>query len=136
MTYKTPLLNLATPAFLVILISFASMCSDKPEVSYSKYEDTTVSVYGPYRVLKLPITKGVKILNPIQLSQGPDGKLFAANQSGEVYTLRDSDEDGLEDEAALFCNVTEQGLRSPGGFAHRGDTIFIGTSEEIRRFTT
>jgi putative heme-binding domain-containing protein len=46
--------------------------------------------------------------------------------------LHDSDKDGLEDEAVLFCNVTEQGLRSPGGFAHRGDTVFIGTSEEIR----
>jgi putative heme-binding domain-containing protein len=133
MKYKTPLLPLAPP-ILVILIFLLSMCSEKPEVKYGNYEDTTVPVYGPYRVIKLPVTKGIKILNPIQLAQGPDGKLFAANQSGEVYTLQDSDEDGLEDEAVLFCNVTEQGLRSPGGFAHRNDTVFIGTSEEIRAY--
>jgi putative heme-binding domain-containing protein len=111
------------------------MCSEsreQAEVKYREYEDTTVSVYGPYRVIKLPITKGVNILNPIQLAQGPGGKLFAANQSGEVYILKDSDGDGLEDEAALYCNITTDSLRSPAGFAHKGDTVFIGTSQQIR----
>ena len=132
MTGKNLLRKAATASFFVMLSFVASMCANKPEISYGKYEDTSVAVYGPYRVLKLPITKGVKILNPIQLAKGPQGRLFAANQSGEVYTLRDSDNDGIEDEALLYCNVTEQGLRSPGGFAYRGDTVYIGTSEEIR----
>lgn len=96
--------------------------------------DTTVAVYGPYRLTKLPITKGVRILNPVQLALGPRGQLFAANKSGEVYRLRDSDGDGLEDEAVLYCNVTALGLQSPAGFAHKGDTVFIGTSQEIRAF--
>ena len=124
----------ATSAYLLTACLFFSMCSETTDVMSSKYEDTTLAVYGPYRVIKLPITKGVRILNPIQLVQGPGGKLFAANQSGEVYILRDSDGDGLEDEAALYCNVMEDSLRSPAGFAHRGDTVFIGTSQQIRAY--
>jgi putative heme-binding domain-containing protein len=96
--------------------------------------DAGAVVYGPYRVIKLPVTNGVNILNPIQLQLGPHGVLFAANQSGEVYTLVDSDNDGLEDQARLYCNVSDYGLRSPAGFAYRGDTIFIGTAQEIRAF--
>jgi glucose/arabinose dehydrogenase len=60
--------------------------------------------------------------------------MFAANQSGEVYVLRDTDGDGLEDEAALFCNVHHDGLNSPGGLAFRGDTVFVGTRQEIRMY--
>ena len=134
MTYKIPLSQPGTFVFLVIAIVSLSMCSEESEVSYTKYEDTTAAVYGPYRIIKLPVTRGVKILNPIQLAQGPDGNLFAANQSGEVYILKDSDGDGLEDEAALYCNVTDDSLRSPGGFAYRGDTVFIGTSQQIRAY--
>ncbi len=33
-------------------------------------KDTTSTVYGPYRIIKLPINKGVKILNPIQITMG------------------------------------------------------------------
>lgn len=76
-------------------------------------------VYGPYRVIKLPIENGVKVLNPIQVSLGPGGAIFAANQSGEIYTLQDSDGDGVEDEALLYFDLNELGLRSPSGFAHR-----------------
>ncbi len=103
-------------------------------VDYSDFIDTTVSVYGPYVALKLPITKGVKIANPIQLSCGPGGVMYAANQTGEVYSLHDTDEDGLEDMALLFCDVKDFGLRSPSGFTHRGDTIYIGTAQQIRAF--
>jgi len=116
------------------LILFSACSNAKTDVALGKYEDTTVAVYGPYRVIKLPVAKGVNILNPIQLAEGPDGKLFAANQSGEVYTLDDTDGDGIEDAALLYCNVATLNLRSPGGFAHKGDTVFIGTSEEIRAF--
>lgn len=115
----------------LIMISFFC-CSEKADKKEIQYVDSSVAVYGPYRVIRLPIKKGVKILNPIQLAQGPAGEIFAANQSGEVYRLIDSDGDEIEDEAVLFCNVSENGLRSPGGFTHRGDTIYIGTSQEIR----
>lgn len=121
-------------SILLLVISFFVSCAGEADLPYKKYVDTSVVVYGPYRVIKLPVTKGVRILNPIQLATGPQGKLFGANQSGEIYTLIDSDGDGLEDEAKLFCNVTTYGLRSPAGFAHKGDTIYIGTSQEIRAF--
>lgn len=109
-------------------------CSDKQAPSITLFEDTTVQVYGPYKAIKLPITKGVVMGNPIQISRGPGGLLYAANQTGEVYTLRDSDGDGFEDSTALYCNVTDYKLRSPVGFAHRGDTVYVGTAQEIRAF--
>lgn len=128
--------SLLFSCLLLILIFFFVGCSspkeDKPV--YQKYRDTTVSVYGPYMAVKLPISNGVKISNPIQLSLGPGGVLYAANQTGEIYTLQDTDHDGFEDMADLYCNVKDYGLRSPSGFAHRGDTIYIGTAQEIRAF--
>ena len=127
-TRFTQILSLA---FLTIILTFG--CASPP-ANYSEYEDTSATVYGPYRVIKLPIDKGVPIVNPIQISLGPNGVLFAANQSGEIYSLRDSDGDGLEDEASLFADLNEIGLHSPAGFTHKGDTIFIGTRSEIRAF--
>ena len=90
---------------LLIIISFFSACSNNGGDAVASDADTSVSVYGPYRVIKLPITQGVKILSPIQLAMGPGEKIFAANQGGEVYTLEDSDGDGLEDEAVLMMYI-------------------------------
>ena len=122
-------------AILVVLSSFFSSCAKKDSTpAYVNHIDTTVSVYGPYVAVKLPVTKGVKISNPIQLAQGPNGVLYASNQSGEIYSLRDTDGDGLEDMALLYCNVKDYGLRSPSGFTNRGDTIYVGTAQQIRAF--
>lgn len=125
----------------LVAIAFGSFilvaCKDlKPELqSYSQlYVDTTVTTYGPYIPIKLPIHKGVKISNPIQLSQGPGDLIFGANQTGEVYALIDSDGDGLQDSTALYCNVADFGLRSPSGIAFRGDTVYISTAQQIRAF--
>ena len=128
---KIPLLIL--PVVLACLIS--SGCRTEKETSTpQKYRDTTVNVYGPYIAVKLPINKGVKMGNPIQLALSPKGLLFATNQTGEVYTLQDSDGDGLEDNAALFCNVKDDGLRSPVGLAYRGDTVYVGTAQQVRAY--
>ena len=78
-----------------------------------KYLDRNVTVFGSYAVIKLPVTTGVRIWNPVQIVRGPDNLMYAANHTGEIYSLRDTDGDGLEDHAALFCDVKEQGLRSP-----------------------
>ena len=85
-------------------------------------------------MIKLPVTKGVKISNPIQLTSGPGDLLYATNQKGEVYTLRDTDNDGLEDTAELYCDVTDFGLRSPSSIAFCGDTVYVGTAQQIRIF--
>lgn len=101
---------------------------------YSEFIDDGVKVYGPYLAVKLPIVKGVKLGNPIQIALGPGRYVYAMNQTGEVYTLHDSDGDGLEDSTALYCDVSDFGLRSPVGFAHKVDTVFIGTSQQVRCF--
>lgn len=117
-----------------LLFTLQSCKTEKETSKYQEYRDTTLNVYGPYIALKLPISKGVKMGNPIQLSLGPGGFLFASNQTGEVYTLHDSDGDGIEDSTALFCNVKEHGLRSPAGLAFRADTVYVGTAQEIRAY--
>ncbi|WP_111671320.1 DUF7133 domain-containing protein [Algoriphagus litoralis] len=117
-----------------IILFLITGCSTPPSNPYEAYEDSTAVVYGPYRVIKLPIDKGVTVLNPVQVSLGPRGRIFAANQSGEIYTLHDSDGDGVEDEALLYADLKELSLQSPVGFTHKGDTVFIGTRSEIRAF--
>jgi hypothetical protein len=119
---------------LIVAVTFWKCKPDQETSAYQNYQDTTVKVYGPYVAVKLPISKGVKLGNPIQIALGPDELMYAMNQTGEVYTLHDSNGDGLEDSTALYCNVTELGLRSPAGFAYRGDTIYIGTAQQIRAF--
>ena len=130
-----PHLTTRNSPLVIVLITFLFGCTkQEPATGYKQYIDTTISVYGPYAAVRLPITKGVKIANPLQVGLGPEGRLYASNQTGEVYTLRDTDGDGIEDMALLFCNVKDFGLRSPAGFEHRGDTIFIGTAQQIRAF--
>jgi putative heme-binding domain-containing protein len=113
-------------------------CKDRrantPEAGSSAYLDTSVHVYGTYLVYKLPVTKGANILNPVQLALGTYGRIYASNQSGEVYTLEDTDGDGLEDSAALYVHLADFGLHSAASMAFRGDTIFIAAREEIRAF--
>lgn len=122
-------------SFLLPGILLTSFTDTKPLRSGTVGQmDTTVSVYGPYVAVKLPITKGVKIANPIQLKLGPGGLMYAANQTGEVYSLRDTDNDGLEDTAVLYCNIRDFGLRSPSGFTYHGDTVYVGTAQQIRAF--
>lgn len=120
--------------FLALLAIILTVGCSSPPAKYLEHEDTTAIAYGPYRVIKLPIEKGVKILNPIQLVLSPIGELYGSNQSGEIYRLIDSDGDGLEDEARLYANLSELGLRSPAGMAFRGDSLYVGTSSEIRIF--
>lgn len=118
----------------ILLLTSCKNESAPQAVYLARYIDTTISVYGQYKPLKLPISKGVAISNPIQLSLGPNDVLFASNQTGEVYTLHDSDDDGLEDSTAIYCDIRDYGLRSPAGFTNRGDTVYIGAAQQIRAF--
>lgn len=96
--------------------------------------DSSFSVYGPYRIIPLDMSKGVVVQNPIQIALGPNGKLFACNQAGAVYVLHDTNGDHLEDSAALFCDITTLGLKSPAGLTFRKDTVFIGATEGVYCF--
>jgi putative heme-binding domain-containing protein len=116
------------------LVLSATILLSQCSTEESSISEEGLLVYGPYRLEKLDIQNGVTVLNPVKISLGPQGKIFAANQSGEIYTLIDSDGDGMEDAAVLYANVSDFGLRSPTGFAHKGDTVYIGTTQEIRIF--
>ena len=94
--------------------------------------DTTVRVYGRYAAVKLPIKKGVKLWNPCAITTGPDGVMYAANYTGEIFSLQDTDGDGLEDSTKLFCNVTNDSLRYPTSIIFKGNKLYVGTTQEIR----
>ena len=127
---QRPVLHFALITISVILLVD---CKNKNDSLNIKAE-TKFAVYGSYTIYRLPIDKGVTILNPIFIKSGPGGRLYAGNQTGEIYSLFDSNGDGFEDEAQLYTNVADFGLKIPAGFAHKGDTVFIGTSQEIRAF--
>jgi putative heme-binding domain-containing protein len=93
--------------------------------------DRSVEIYGRYAPVRLPI-RGVPLWNPSAIRFSPRGELFAANYVGEVYRIVDTDSDGLEDQAVLFCNVSDAGLRYPTTLAFRSDEVLVGTSQEIR----
>lgn len=94
-----------------------------------------VTVYGSWAAVKLPIETGVTIWNPIQVVRGPEGLIYAANITGEIYSLLDRNGDGLEDHAKLFCDVTEDGLRTPAGMAFKDNDLYVGTAQEIRVYS-
>lgn len=94
--------------------------------------DTTVKVYGHYAAVKLPISSGVTLWNPTQVTIGPDDIMYAANYTGEIYSLHDTDGDGLEDHAKLYCDVKNDSLRYPTSMIFNGSKLFVGTTQEIR----
>lgn len=125
--------------FVVVLLMIS--CSNKPTKERSNNPsvetikrniDSTVSVYGRYAAVKLPIKSGVTLWNPTAVTIGPGGVMYAANYTGEIFSLHDTDGDGLEDHAKLFCNVTDDALRYPTSIIFKGNKLFVGTTQEIR----
>ncbi|HUQ68603.1 MAG TPA: hypothetical protein VM165_03710, partial [Planctomycetaceae bacterium] len=86
-----------------------------------------VQMFAPgFTVRALPI----ELTNINNVKYRPDGTLVALAYDGKIYHLRDSDGDGLEDEAQLFWD-NPSGLRStigmdltPPGY-ERGDGAFV-----------
>ena len=100
-----------------------------------KFRDRTIYLHGRFAAVKLPITNGVKVWNPAAIACSPEGVVFVANFTGEIYTLHDSDGDGLEDTATLYADVRKEGLRYPTSLAFRGRELFVATTQEIRVYT-
>lgn len=127
--------------FLLILIllyciSCQNLSNNQPaRERIEKYLDQNVRVFGSYAAVKLPIQTGVSIWNPVQITLGPDNKMYVANHTGEIYSLHDTDGDGLEDHAELFCNVAEDGLRAPASIVFKGQDLYVGTAQEVRIYT-
>ncbi len=109
--------------------------SNIPREVIEKFVDPNVSVFGSYAVVKLPVKSGVKVWNPVQVVRGPDDVIYAANHTGEIYSLTDTDGDKLEDHATLYCDVREQGLRSPASIAFNGRDLYVGTAQEVRIYS-
>lgn len=125
--------------FGFVLISFTS-CQKNTQATLDqntidKLIDKSIEVYGPYAIIKLPIMTGVKIHNPVKVILGPDKLIYVANNTGEIYTLHDTNQDGLEDHARLFCDVKEDGLRSPVSIIFKDQDLYVGTAEEIRIYS-
>ena len=97
-----------------------------------KHRDLSIQVFGSYAAVKLPITHGVTPWNPTAIGRAPDGTIFAANYTGELYRLVDTDGDGLEDTAQLYADVRQDGLRYPTSLAFRGREVFVGTAQQVR----
>jgi putative heme-binding domain-containing protein len=58
--------------------------------------------------------------------------MYVANNTGEIYALTDSDGDGLEDHARLFCDVRNDSLRAPASMVFKGKELYVGTAQEVR----
>lgn len=127
-----------SPLFCAIILFFVcNSCKDEKspvldQQIVSKYIDTTVQRLDHYAPIKLPIAETVTIWNPSSIALGPEQRIFVANLTGEVYSLIDSDNDGLEDQNHLFCNVTKDGYRSPTSIVFREWDLYIGLPSEIR----
>ncbi len=127
---------------LMLSILLIGACTDQAQdqastltaeaVLFDRFRDQSIDVYQPVTVLKLPLENGVVIRNPSVLERGPLGRIFAANVSGEIYSLVDSDGDGIEDTAEEFCNVSEDGFRTPTGLAFRDWDLYVGLPQQIR----
>ena len=122
------------------VLCFMACQKQVPEKNISKeviekHLDPNVTVYGSYAVVKLPVKTGVKVWNPVQIVRGPDDVIYAANHTGEIYSLLDTDGDQLEDHAILFCDVRDQGLRSPASMAFKGRDLYVGTAQEVRIYS-
>ncbi len=102
------------------------------EETIMKHIDSGVSVYGHYAAVKLPIVKGVTLWNPTEVALGPNGRIYAANYTGEIFSLHDTDGDGLEDYAKLYCDVKNDNLRYPTSMIFKDNKLFVGTTQEIR----
>ena len=124
----------------VIFLPLATGCSGPGTGALDRslienHLDPAVRAHGRFAVVHLPIASGTRIWNPVQILRGPDDLMYVANHTGEIYSLRDTDGDGLEDEAHLYCDVTNDGLRSPTGLAFRENELFVGAAQEIRVYT-
>ena len=102
------------------------------EETIKKNIDPTIDVYGHYAAVKLPIKHGVTLWNPTDVAIGPGGRVYAANYTGEIYSLQDTDGDGLEDHAKLYCDVKNDSLRYPTSMIFNGNKLYVGTTQEIR----
>ena len=129
---------LAIPFGLGAGVVSAAAPIEKSPIAVSNPPPVQVLVPG-FTVRELPLA----LRNLNNLVYAPDGRLFALGYDGNVYQLKDTDGDGLEDASTLFFDNTRAVIPpsigmawGPGGLylASRGRVIHLrdkgdGTAE-------
>jgi putative heme-binding domain-containing protein len=124
------------PGLALVLAGLASClhAGNPSRETLEKFRDPQVQSYGHYVAVRLPLVGGVSPWNPTVICFSKGGSAFAANQTGEVYQLVDSDGDGLEDTARLFCDVRRDGFRTVTSLGFLGDEVLVGTDSAVRAY--
>jgi putative heme-binding domain-containing protein len=78
-----------------------------------------------FAVRELP----VKLTNINCVTYGPDGLLYVAGYDGRIHVLRDTDGDGVEDQAKVWWDKPT--LRTPIAIAWRPDGLYVVSSGRI-----
>jgi putative heme-binding domain-containing protein len=81
-----------------------------------------------FTVRELP----VHLTNINALGYSPDGRLFALGYDGRIHVLRDTDGDGLEDQAEVFWDKPT--LRTPLAMAWRPEGMYVVSNGKISLF--
>lgn len=76
--------------------------------------------------VRLPLSQGIM---PTGLAWTGDGSLAFTSLKGHVFTVRDTDGDGIEDSATMF----EEGLAAPFGVLSNGDDLLVAHKPELLR---
>lgn len=84
--------------------------------------------------IKLPagfsIAVYARLANPRALTLSDNGTVYVGSRgAGQVYALRDEDEDGVADQLSLLAS----GLNSPSGVAWHDGDLYVGTIPAILR---
>ena len=125
--------------YFVFIILIVGCSNEKPTTQNANFQkaikqhlDASIAVYDQYAIVKLPLNHGPRVWNPGALEVRSDNTIFVANMTGEIYSLHDSNGDGLEDEAVLYCDVKDDGFRTPTGMVFKGQDLFVGLPQQIR----
>src|SRR5205085_12337567 len=78
-----------------------------------------------FRVEQLPLD--LPNLNNLRFAR--DGRLFALAYDGHVYVLRDTDGDGVEDEAKLFWD--KDTISVPVGMALADEGVYVSSHGKV-----
>jgi putative heme-binding domain-containing protein len=110
--------------FVMLLAMSASV------TGHADTNDTPVTMLVPgFRVVELP----VQLPNVNNLRFAPDGSLTALGYDGRIWTLKDTNGDGLEDSARLFWDKPT--LSVPLGMAWSTRGLFVSSKGKVSMIT-
>lgn len=110
------------------LIFFAIFAHAAPPPSQSSSNVPLVQMLVPgFTVRELPL----RLRNLNNLVYAPDGRLFALGYDGNVYQLRDSDGDGLEDASTLFFDNARGEILSSIGMAWGQGGLYLASRGRV-----